>query len=219
MRASVPRTSLISRSPPATVTPSRRSAARRHARSRAPRLPRRARQACASACECPHPSRSSAPSLRWRNGPRSGSPADTPQSGRCHAPFRSRRRPSDGEGRTAKAGQTHQADTRKESQPAAVREPNRRAGQHRPPGVRFPLRREAAAPSQSRWEASGRSRETCSAGGTSISGVTPTSLQRAGSVHDPWPGISKISASGLPAAWGPQSLRSALTSHSRPGGA
>jgi len=36
-------------------------------------------------------------------------------------------------GDTAKAGQTQQVDRRKESQPAAVREPNRRAGRHRPP--------------------------------------------------------------------------------------
>jgi hypothetical protein len=35
---------------------------------------------------------------------------------------------------------------------------------------------EAAAPSRSRWAASPRSRETCSAGATSISAVTPTSL-------------------------------------------
>jgi hypothetical protein len=37
-------------------------------------------------------------------------------------------------------------------------------------------RREAAAPGQSRWEASDRSREICSAGATRISGVTPTSM-------------------------------------------
>ena len=36
------------------------------------------------------------------------------------------------------------------------------------------------------------------------------------SVHNTWPGISKISASGLPAAWRPQSLRSALTSRRGP---
>jgi len=37
-------------------------------------------------------------------------------------------------GDTAKASQTQQVDRRKESQPAAVREPNRRVGRHRSPG-------------------------------------------------------------------------------------
>jgi hypothetical protein len=36
---------------------------------------------------CPPRSRSSATSLRWRYGRRSGTPADTPQLGRCHAPY------------------------------------------------------------------------------------------------------------------------------------
>ncbi len=54
---------------------------------------------------------------------------------------------------------------------------------------------------------------------TSMSWSSMRALLRAGRVHDPWPGISKISASGLPAAWGPQSRRSALMSHSRPRGA
>ena len=56
------------------------------------------RDACASACACPPRSRSSAPSLRWDHLT-NGSPADTSQSGRCHAPIRSRRRSSDGGGR------------------------------------------------------------------------------------------------------------------------
>jgi hypothetical protein len=49
-------------------------------------------------------------------------------------------------------------------------------GAKRSPRGRGCLRREAAAPGQSRWEASARSREACSAGATSISGMTPTSL-------------------------------------------
>jgi tetratricopeptide (TPR) repeat protein len=73
---------------------------------------------------------------------RSGSPADTPQLGRCHAPFKSRRRSSAAAGDTAIAGQTQQVGRRIESQPAAVREPNRRAGRQPTAGsVRFSLRR------------------------------------------------------------------------------
>ena len=47
-------------------------------------------------------------------------------------------------GDTAKARQTQTGRQRKESQPAAVREPNRRVGRHRSPAVRFSLRRQAA---------------------------------------------------------------------------
>ena len=40
---------------------------------------------------------------------------------------------------------------------------------------RHPFRRQAAAPSPSRWEAGDRSGQTCSAGATSVSGVMPAS--------------------------------------------
>jgi hypothetical protein len=52
---------------------------------------------------------------------------------------------------------------------------------NRPRWRRDRYRREAAAPGQSRWEASDWSRETCSASATSISSVTPTSLLSADS--------------------------------------
>jgi hypothetical protein len=90
-------------------------------------------------------------------------------------------------GDTAKAGQTQQADRRKESQPAAVREPNRRAGRHRSPPVRFSLRRQAAALGRSRWKRV-IGYKTCSGGATSIAVLTrspsistsPKSLQAEG---------------------------------------
>ena len=47
----------------------------------------------------PSRSRSCAPSLRLVDRRRSGSPADKPQLGRCHAPIKSRRRSSGGDGR------------------------------------------------------------------------------------------------------------------------
>ena len=50
-------------------------------------------------------------------------------------------------------------------------------------GRRDRCRREAAAPGHPRWEASDRSRETCSAGATSISGLTPTRPAFAESAH------------------------------------
>ena len=62
---------------------------------------------------------------------RSGPSADTAQSGRCHAPIKSRRRSSVGDGRHSQSQSDHLADSDKESQPATDREPNRPAGQHR----------------------------------------------------------------------------------------
>ena len=50
------------------------------------------------------------PSLRC--GRRSGSPADTPQLGRCHAPIKSRRRSSVGDGRHGKSRSDHTVDRR-----------------------------------------------------------------------------------------------------------
>jgi hypothetical protein len=69
---------------------------------------------CASACVCPARSRSSAPSLRWRYGRRTGSAAATPQGGDA---IKSRARPSAAASDTAKAA----VDRRRESQPAVVR--------------------------------------------------------------------------------------------------
>ena len=48
-----------------------------------------------------------------------GSPADTSQSGRCHAPIRSRRRSSDGGGRHNIGRSDHTVDRKSMSQPAA----------------------------------------------------------------------------------------------------
>ena len=60
------------------------------------------------------------------------SPVDTPQLGRCHAPVRSRRRTSDGDGRHSKAKSDHQVDSDKTSQSAVAREPTSPVGRHRP---------------------------------------------------------------------------------------
>jgi hypothetical protein len=76
----------------------------------------------------PTRSRSSAPSLRWICRRRSGSPVDTPQSGRCHAPIKSGRRSSGGGGRH------NQCRSDQTSQSAASPGPHR-SGQTSPPGA------------------------------------------------------------------------------------
>ena len=49
---------------------------------------------------------------------------DRPQLGRCHAPIKSRRRSSGGDGRQHKTRSDQQVDRAGKSQPAAAREPN-----------------------------------------------------------------------------------------------
>ena len=66
----------------------------RSARSRGRALPRAPRR-CARPCACPSRSRSSAPSLQLGIS-KNGSPVDTSQSGRCHAPIKSGRGSSGG---------------------------------------------------------------------------------------------------------------------------
>ena len=69
---------------------------------------------------------------------------------------------SGGGGRHGKSRSDPKVDRRIESQPAAVREPNRRAGQHRPPNVRFSLSRiRGAGPARARHL-------LCASRGTSI---------------------------------------------------
>jgi hypothetical protein len=57
---------------------------------------------------------------------------DTPQLGRCHAPVRSRRRTSDGDGRHSKAKSDPTVDSDNTSQPAVARDPTPPVGRHRP---------------------------------------------------------------------------------------
>jgi hypothetical protein len=92
------------------------------------RSPRRARPACASACVCPHRQRSSTPSVRWSCGPTeriSGGHTSVeamPRSYEVTPKVLGWRRA------TRLKPVRPQVDRRKESQPAAVRDTNRRVG-------------------------------------------------------------------------------------------
>jgi hypothetical protein len=120
----------------------RRTAARRASRrlrrgslaAPAPRrLPHRARQACASACVCPPRSRASAPSLRWLWPTERISGGHT-SVGAMPASYQVTPAILGGGGRHGKSRSDPERSTGEiKSQPAAVREPNRRAGRHRPP--------------------------------------------------------------------------------------
>ncbi len=102
---------------PRPPTPARRRARRRTAAPRASRrrvagivsCPR-AESSCrverdkrVRALVCVHPDHDHLHRPFVGCGRRSGSPADTPQLGRCHAPIKSRRRSSDGDGRHGKS--------------------------------------------------------------------------------------------------------------------
>ena len=117
---------------------------------RASRLPHRARQACATACVCPPQSRSSAPSLRWLWPTERISGGHT-SVGAMPASYQVTPAILGGGGRHGKSRSDPERSTGEiKSQPAAVREPNRRAGRHRPPETRFSLRRIGRAARRSR---------------------------------------------------------------------
>jgi hypothetical protein len=67
------------------------------------------------------------------HGQWSGSPVDTPQLGRCHAPIKSRRRSSAATGDRTKAGQTHKSRGRKRVSPPPPEDPTQPVGHHQPP--------------------------------------------------------------------------------------